>query len=210
MSTESVKNSRPSWGIPLQTSKDNQQPIFIALIILGILGLAVSTIGFTSLGAHQNWWSAGDLGKLSQMTATIMVFGGAGGCGLAQLILSITGLAKAQRYTPLNTTDADDSKLHASKDLNTPVTIEDPLLRELDKQLAPRTYTLVPLDEKNAEIIYKPEASSPHGSFIRRGNKRLNLETSQDIYDVQRSWRSAGFKFIYTHEIKGFNLKCIV
>ncbi len=70
-----------------------KKPLFIALIIIGGLGLVGAGVGLASFGAHQGWWTAGSLSNLDQVYAIIMM--GVGGGGIIFLIAGIVGLVTA-------------------------------------------------------------------------------------------------------------------
>lgn len=78
---------------------ERNKPLFIALIVIGSLGLLAGGIGLTGFGAHQGWWSSAiNFTQLSSdMSFNLTAVGGG---GLVCLILGIAGLAKAHHDKP--------------------------------------------------------------------------------------------------------------
>lgn len=74
----------------------DRQPIYIALIILGVVGIGVvGGMGIASFGASHSWWSiSAPLSQIGQMKAIALIAGGGGG-GFLLLVIGSVGSVRS-------------------------------------------------------------------------------------------------------------------
>lgn len=73
----------------------NRQPIFIALIILGVVGIGALGLGVAGFGASQSWWTiSAPFSHMGQMNAIILMSAG-GGAGFLFLTVGAVGSVRS-------------------------------------------------------------------------------------------------------------------
>ena len=156
-----------------------QTPLFIALVIIGMIGLGAAGAGFASFGAHQSWWSAGGLSNLSQMNTLIMMAAGGGGSLL--LVSGIVGLVKASQ---------------AKKQVQDDHLIAHAKLSELDQKLSDKSWTFVRQEDGNYSLVMK------HPPREGEGKGEVEVIRSDIPYDgledAAKGPQKYDYTFIYT------------
>ena len=155
-------------------------PLFIALVILGMIGLGAAGAGFASFGAHQSWWSAGSLSNLTQMNALIMM-AAAGGGGALLLVIGIVGLVKANK---VKKQDQDDHLIPQAK------------MSELDQKLSDKSWTFVRQENGNYSLVMKhPPRNGESNGEVEEVRNDIPYD---QLEDAAKGPQQYGYTFIYT------------